>query len=254
MFETEENDVSDKRFVQPHAWQRHHSRYRRVVVHAYFDTPWFRQIAKRPDLAFDPRHASILKDDASSTLVQTSFDGRKVVIKRYNHRSAAYAVKRLLRVSRAYRCWDAACCLNAADIATPTPIGYIEKRLGVLRGDSYYLCRYEEGLPLNEIFTEVQTLDPRLSTIIDAVGEVFHKLHANRISHGDMKYSNLLWRANGGLTLLDIDATKRVTDRAQLVHLLRKDLDRFLKNFQHCQPLHAQVSSRLSDIDELLSR
>ncbi|NND01008.1 MAG: serine/threonine protein kinase, partial [Gammaproteobacteria bacterium] len=67
--------------------------------------------------------------------------------------------------------------------------------------------------------------------VVSALQGIFASMREHRLSHGDMKASNLLWLDNQ-LFLIDLDASRkhRTTLGWRLAN--HKDRKRFLKNWQ----------------------
>jgi tRNA A-37 threonylcarbamoyl transferase component Bud32 len=187
----------------------------------------------------------VLKHDGTTTVVVVGDGERGWVIKRYNTKNRWHAVRRAFRTSRAINCWRAASWLTKAGVDTPRPVAVLEeRRLGIIRARSYFLCERVAG----------ETLDQALgrpgihrSTLIDRAADVVARLRQNGIAHGDLKATNFIV-SEDRLCLVDLDATRRLSGRA-LETGLRKDLHRFMKNWDNHPELKAAFESRLADPD-----
>jgi serine/threonine-protein kinase RIO1 len=65
---------------------------------------------------------------------------------------------------------------------------------------------------------------------MQAVQDLFGKLAAARISHGDLKASNLLWYESS-VCLIDLDATRQHQSEASFARAWQRDRTRFLQNW-----------------------
>ncbi len=168
-----------------------------------------------------------LKRGRSATLAQVELDDRRLVIKRYNIKGAGHALSRAWRPSRAWHAWVAAHRLRFLGIPTPRPLALIERRLGPLRGRAWLISEYCEGPNLQDRLAAENDLPPEIA---EAVRRLFDQLAEARISHGDLKATNFLWRGNE-LVVLDLDAMRRHDSEAAWRRAWAKDRTRFLRNW-----------------------
>jgi tRNA A-37 threonylcarbamoyl transferase component Bud32 len=153
-----------------------------------------------------------------------------LVIKRYNIKSFWHGVARALRQTRAAASWANAHRLTLLGIATPKPIALIEQRYFGLRGKAYFISEYLEA-PDAEMFFEQQQEQATRAHAIHNVVILFYRLYLLKISHGDMKATNM--KLLDGLPwLIDLDSMRQHDwDRFALkAHV--QDLKRFMKNWQ----------------------
>ncbi len=109
----------------------------------------------------------------------------------------------------------------------PEAIAMVERRLGVIRTDAYFLSRWIDGVEL------LDWLPKQDSSVVENVGKEVRKLFAvmseNALSHGDMKATNLLWY-EGELVIVDLDSAKKHRSDALFKKAYAKDLARFSRN------------------------
>ena len=105
---------------------------------SHFDSLALQRFIEHPDAFVDDPDVTVLKSDRTSTVVLTSFDGRKIVLKRYNTRSFWHGFRRAVRRSRAANCWEAAARFRELGIDTARPVAMVEKRFGPFTGRAYY--------------------------------------------------------------------------------------------------------------------
>ncbi len=171
-----------------------------------------------------------LKHDRTTTVVVGRLGGQSVVVKRYNPRNQWHRFKRAFRMSRARRCWDMSQSFSAAGLNVAKPVMMVEKRFGPIRGDAFFVS---EALDGHELLTRLPEMGSQeRMQVKHAITHAFDVFHQHRISHGDLKATNLLWVENQ-LYFIDLDAAQKhgswslTWDRSH-----RKDRLRFMKNWQ----------------------
>lgn len=183
----------------------------------------------------------VLKHDGTTTVVVVDDGERDWVVKRYNTKNAWHAVRRLLRTSRAVNCWRAAARLLEAGIDTPWPVAAMEeRRLGILRGRSYFISERIDGDTLAHRLHDAGDDKPRL---VEQAAGIVTRLREAGIVHGDLKATNFLV-SGGRMYLVDLDASRRPRGR-RLETGLRKDLQRFLRNWSDQPALRREFEQRL---------
>ncbi len=212
-----------------------------AVVRAEAD--WLAPVLADPD-AWMARGTTV-KAGHTCTVARVNIDGHDLIIKRYNIKNSAHALSRLWRPSRAWHAWREAHRLRALGIATPAPLALIERRYGPLRGKAWLITAFAAGPNL------LQHWEPHLDTGPpaaegQAVLRLLRDLARARISHGDMKASNLLWQ-DGAVTLIDLDATRQHRDQRSFDRAWRRDMARFLANWPQGSALRSWLEAeRLS--------
>ncbi|MCL2635648.1 MAG: hypothetical protein FWD50_03330, partial [Betaproteobacteria bacterium] len=152
-----------------------------------------------------------LKDGGTCTVAAVEAGGRTLVIKRYNLKHWRHALSRVWRPSRAWHSWQAAHRLDYCGIATPRPLALIEERIGLLRRRAFLVTKHCPGVNLLTCLDPAQEPEPPMQ---EALRDLFASLHELRISHGDLKATNLLWH-DGQIVLIDLDAlTQHRSQRA----------------------------------------
>lgn len=186
-----------------------------------------------------------LKQGNSATVARIQVGARQFVIKRYNIKGPGHAVSRCWRPSRAWHSWLEGNRLGFLGIATPRPLALIERRIGPLRGRAWLITEYCPG----------ENLAVRLAPYLDAsppdaelaaVCNLFDQLTAARISHGDLKATNLLWDGHR-LSLVDLDAMRQHDKVSSFARAWHKDRARFLRNWPAGSSLRATLEAALPD-------
>ena len=191
------------------------------------------------DVSLDANHETlnsiiergdVLKHDQTTTVARHN----DLIVKRYNPRSDLHKLKRAFRRSRACRCWAMSYAFNRAGLNVARPLMMYERRVGPIRTDAYFVS---ENLVGDELLGALPTMHAQQQQqVLNAVRLAFAQMRKHRLTHGDMKASNLLW-ANDKLFFIDLDAATQHKTKAswQLSH--RKDVRRFMKNWKSNQSL-----------------
>ncbi|MEY3651100.1 MAG: hypothetical protein RLZZ351_465, partial [Pseudomonadota bacterium] len=171
-----------------------------------------------------------LKSGNTCTVSLATVEGVSVVVKRYNIKSFWHGVSRAFRQTRAAKSWANAYRLNILGISTPKPIALIEKRWWGLRGKAYFLSEYLDAPDAHDYFAKIK--NKKLQTVaIKNIVDLFYRMHLLKLSHGDMKSSNIKL-LDGNPSLIDLDSMRqhRCDFFALKAHV--QDLRRFMQNWQ----------------------
>ncbi len=198
-------------------------------------------------LLADPDRAlaagQLLKDGGTCTVARTEIAGQTLVIKRYNLKNAGHALSRAWRPSRAAHSWVAGHRLAFLGIATPAPLALVEERLGPLRRRAWLVNAWCPGRNLLEhLAPHVDRAPPAAEA--EALRQLFATLHRERISHGDLKASNLLWH-EGRIVVIDLDALRQHRSAAAHARAWRRDRARLLRNWPAGSALHRWLDTEL---------
>lgn len=172
-----------------------------------------------------------LKKDDTSSVSRSVWNNKNIVTKQYNHRGFCHSLRHTIKRSRAFRCWINGHRLFNLGIPTPKPLAYIEQRKGLLVWTSYLVTEFVDARMLCDFERDSSVSQQQLSRIIGQVEELLERLAKHRISHGDLKHTNILITDKGPV-LTDLDA--------MVVHKIswlfqskrQKDMARFLKDIQ----------------------
>ncbi|HBX57099.1 lipopolysaccharide kinase InaA family protein [Pseudomonas sp. UBA2684] len=203
-----------------------------------------------PDAALAAGQA--LKLGGSSTVALVEHQGRALVIKRYNIKGVAHWLKRCWRPSRAWHSWCEGNRLDFLGIATPRPLAMLELRTCWLRRRAYLVTEHAAGEDIIARFTRCPN-DPDAASLppeaeLAALDELFAALLRERISHGDLKGTNLLWQA-GRWALIDLDAMRQHRSASSFAPAYSRDRARFLRNWPAGSALHQLLDRRLPKVD-----
>lgn len=202
--------------------------------------PLLEELIETPAAATARGH--VLKHDGTTTVTVVGDADRRWVVKRYNTKNAWHAFRRLFRTSRAVNCWRAASRLREAGIETPRPVAAMEeRRFGILRGRSWFISEYIAGVTLTQAIGQ-DAGDP--APLVARAADIVLRLRTAGIVHGDLKATNFVVHGDR-IYLVDLDATRCPRGR-RLESGLRKDLERFLRNWSDRPDLLEYFQSRFA--------
>ena len=183
----------------------------------------------------------LLKDGRTCTVAQVEVAGRALVIKRYNLKNRLHFFARCWRPSRAWHSWREGHRLRFLGIATPAPLALVEERVGPLRRRAFLVCEHSPGRNLLELLSPDQEPD---DDVARAIVSLFSSLHALRISHGDLKATNLLFH-DGKVFVIDLDAVCQHRSQHSYAVAWRRDRARLLRNWPPACALGQWLNSHL---------
>lgn len=187
-----------------------------------------------------------LKQGGSATVARVELDGRPLVIKRYNIKGFAHWLKRCWRPSRAWHSWVEGNRLDFLGIATPRPLAMLESRRFGLRGRAWLITEHAAGEDILRRFArDGRTLPPEDE--LQALDRLFAALLRERIGHGDLKGTNLLWQ-DGRWALIDLDAMRQHRCPRRFARAYAKDRARFLRNWPADSALYRLLDQRLPQV------
>ena len=152
-------------------------------------------------------------------------------------------LKRFWRPSRAWHSWVEAHRLELLGIATPQPLAMIERRRLGLRARSYLITDYVDGQDIIACFAPYVDGAPPEHELL-ALEQLLAALIRERISHGDLKGTNVLW-LDGSWSLIDLDALQQHHDHARFRQAFAKDRERLLRNWPVESALYRLLDNRL---------
>jgi tRNA A-37 threonylcarbamoyl transferase component Bud32 len=173
----------------------------------------------------------ILKAGNTCHVSRLTWNGRDVVVKRYNHKGFIHSLRHTIKGSRARHSWRNAHRLGVLQIATAKPVAYIEELEGLLVRKSYLVTEYVEGQQLNSFLQNTTVSNEHRSAAIRRVLDMLGRLQGNRITHSDLKHSNILI-TDYGPVLIDLDAMQTHKLAWMARRQGRKYMERFKKSLE----------------------
>lgn len=198
----------------------------------HYAGPEFMELIKDPELAFSHASLTMLKNGRSTTVVKVTLDNKDYVVKRYNMKNVIHRLRRCLRPTRAMKSWRLAQKLNLFGVRTAKPVAFIEKRFLGLRHKSYYLTEYIEGMHAREFFMREGNNEEKTSGMVKKITELLKGIATLKITHGDLKLTNILINQQFQPVLIDLDGAQEHASFSSLRAGWRKEIKRLLDNFQ----------------------
>lgn len=200
--------------------------YRAGFDRSFCKEPEVLDFIERIDTLMDG--GQILKSGDTCYVSRVMWNCKDVVVKQYNHKGFIHSVRHTIKKSRALRGWLHGHRLGMLNIPAPKPLAYIEQYKGLLLWKSYLVTQYVEGQKLYDFLRDDAVGEGERSKIIEQIAELFERLGKHRITHGDLKHTNILITGRRAV-LTDLDGMK--VHRFNWTHRIwrAKDVARFLR-------------------------
>lgn len=165
-----------------------------------------------------------LKKGSRSTVNRIEIGRNSYVFKQYKslklHRRLRYALTR----SRARQSWENGQTLSDLGIPVVRPLAFFEETFLKIPQRALLIMPFQEGTSLDKY--------PHLDKIAPSLKEIFKTMAEHRVTHGDLKATNILIDKNGNPQFIDIDASLVHRQEKSYQKARQKDEARFLKNWQ----------------------
>lgn len=151
------------------------------------------------------RNGDILMTNATTTIIISNYNGKRIVIKKYNYKGLIHSIRHTIKGSRARKNLYFSKLLPLIDIKTPKVLLCLEKKYLFLKKESYLILEYIEGPHVRDFLKSDQTKASEKEAVINRVRNIFNKLFVHHITHNDPKLANLIFN-NNELYLIDLDS------------------------------------------------
>ena len=173
-----------------------------------------------------------LKLGTANTVVTLDLEGRRYAIKRYNLKNWRFFFSRLLKSSRPLKAWRGIHAFLFFGVPTAEPIALIRERWGPFYFRAWMVTDYIEAPHFGVYFSKSLNLSALPEKEAEMLEGFFRRMTAARLSHGDLKCTNLLWNENRGPVSIDMDAARyHGNNRRSFQRKWLKDRRRFLLNW-----------------------
>ncbi|MDY0221982.1 MAG: lipopolysaccharide kinase InaA family protein [Desulfobacterium sp.] len=166
------------------------------------------ELLNDPDSFLNHSSTEIIQNNFKSKVGIVNMDDRQLVIKRHNYKSQWHKFRRYFRPTRASRNWHYSNLLQSRGILVPTPVGFVEQRIGSLRGMSHFVYEYVEGISGETYFKHHLDCPEKVDQGMNMVVSLVLKIKNLGLIHGDIRMSNLIFKDNK-LWLLDFDDMRK---------------------------------------------
>lgn len=213
----------------------HFAKIKTLTLQGIFDRRYvddeFVKHLYQPESFFRHESAQVLKEGRSSTVIRVDFNQQSFVIKRYNIKNMRHFLRRTLRRTRAYSSWRIAHKLNLFNVATATPVAFLQKKLLGFSGTSYYITRCIEGVTARQYFAQDQQPNEQSTALVKRILQLLKQLFKLEITHGDLKITNILIDSQLKPMIIDFDGAVEHASLSGLHKAWRYEIERFLLNF-----------------------
>jgi len=203
--------------------------YKIAVINRKHDTPGLRGLIS--DLDAGMENGTFIKRGNTSTVVRIEVDGRELIVKRYNIKNWRHGFNRAFRASRAAVSWRNAHRLRFYGVDSPKPVALIENRWGPLRLKAYFISESFEGMDCLQYFETHDIDQDSVRQTAKNIGATLKRLDACKISHGDMKGTNILVEGDK-IVLIDLDAMREHWCEWLARRRVTRDHRRFMRNWR----------------------
>ena len=169
-----------------------------------------RDLLRDPDRFLDHENCQIIQNNFKSKLGLIRVDGSELVIKYHNYKDRFHKFRRYFRPTRASKNWYYSNLLLDEGVWVPEPVAYIETRIGLLRGESYFIYEYVSGINGEDYFRQSRHDPDRATRAIDLVVDLVRRIKDLGLIHGDIRVSNMIFK-DDRVCLLDLDDIKPLT-------------------------------------------
>jgi len=179
----------------------------------------------------------ILKKGNTCYVSRTKWNGKDIVVKRYNHKDFFHSLRHTIKKSRARRSWLNAQLLRMINMEAPAPLAFVERLRTNLLWNSYLVTEYVAGQTLYEFLEDSKVTDRQRSEAAEQVAQVLNRLGENRISHGDLKHSNIIINDTAAV-LTDLDAMRAHRFSLPYKIMRIRDIKRIRRNWPDFESLN----------------
>jgi len=230
------------------AFKRLNKINKNILYDCSYESAEFMQFLQNPESVFNHPSTKLLKIGNTSTVAKININNRSFVVKRYNIKDGWHWLRRCLRRTRAAKSWRVAQHLYAFGVPTAKPVAYIENHILGLRGKSYFLMEYIEGINIGDYFAAYSQEDEHYKQMARSILALFDSLAEIRVTHGDLKMTNILVE-NGKPYLIDLDGVSEHRTHLSLRLSFKNEIKRFMQNWQNRPLVYALFESLMKGIE-----
>ena len=184
------------------------------------------------------KNGSLLKSSSSTRSALMDLDpvsgdveSESLYVKEFRYKGAVHSLKSLFGKHRAQIMWQVSLHLLEHGIPVPQPEGYVIERRGPFCFKGWFISKVLEGcFSLDYLTCDLEKLSNRFECggVIEALAAHVAALHDSGVTHGDLKWSNILiHEAKNEIWFVDLDAAK-LHSRNPAGKAVSRDLARFV--------------------------
>lgn len=160
-------------------------------------------------------------------------DGSAVVLKYYYPKGLIKHLTYGIGGSRCMRSWAAALAFEYLGLPTPPAMLVFESHSlgGAWLAKSFLATGQAAGITLEQWVRQHEEDPARLESIAERMRNLFTKMGQYRISHGDLKATNILVAEDDLVSLVDLDATQFLSPLREWPKRRKRDIRIFAENW-----------------------
>jgi tRNA A-37 threonylcarbamoyl transferase component Bud32 len=194
--------------MQKQQFYRHKNFFTHIVCDKDFISEEMQGLLGNPDDYICRGNAKIIQDNFKNKIVYLEIGKVPAIIKIHNYKSIWHKIKRFFRRTRASRSWHYSFLFNENGIPAPRPIAYKETRIGPLRGDSYFIYEWVDGINGEQYFINNKGNAENIQKAINSIIEITRNIKNLGLIHGDIRLKNMIFR-DDEIFLTDFDDIKK---------------------------------------------
>jgi tRNA A-37 threonylcarbamoyl transferase component Bud32 len=193
--------------------------------------PDIAELLNHPEHYFHHPQSVFLKQGNTCTVKSVMIGQQRYVIKRYNAKGILYELRHIGQFSRAKKSWINAHLLRFIGVKTPEPIALIEQTPALGQRCSYFISQYQVGDNSWQFFCHQPSDKIHQQNAANNLLQTLQQLCQQRITHGDLKGSNLLIHQQQ-TWLIDLDGLQQHRYIYFFNQHWQRDKTRFLQNWE----------------------
>ncbi len=175
-----------------------------MVCDRHFISDEMNALLRNPDDYLRRHPSRIVQNNFKNRIVFLEIGATKAIVKIHNYKSTWHRIKRYFRRTRASTSWHYSLLFNENGIPTPRPIAYKETRIGPLRGDSYFIYEWVDGITGDEYFLRNANNAERIQKAVESIVDIMSKIKNLGLIHGDIRLKNIIFKGDE-IFLTDFD-------------------------------------------------
>lgn len=193
-------------------------------------TKWLQDLVEFDWSLIDKEDPNVLNIHDASLVVKIDSDLGYLAGKFHSNETLKEMLFNTYNQKSAKRNWQYAHFLLNHQIITPEPLAFLQWKKFSLNYQSWYICRFEEGLTCEEYFLNATSFTPSMKNTISSIVELFIAMGECQVSHGNFKASNLIISQDGPC-LIDLDTMSYCSNKKKAEQKWREDLVNFMHNW-----------------------
>lgn len=239
--------LHEKIFRECTEFARRRTFNRLTILNRRYDSPVLQELLANPESFAQLPQVATIKQGNTSIVSLARIGQQNIVIKYYRIKGLLHGLKRSMQRTRAEKSWINAHRLIISGIKTAAPIAIIVNKTGPFRHDAWFLTEHVDGMYLDDFLTSQPTTHADKRHMAEQLAGMLRKLAANRITHGDLKSSNILV-VDKEPVLMDLDSMKQHRSGILFRRQFRKDLERLMRNWTTGSEFSGLLEASVADL------